>query len=182
MITSVDAYECVVHSIIFKGIKKQINAVSVISRLVKLDHFSPNLNFFCHLFLPFCQPLIMKCTVVSVFCFSSVSSDVWAQKGFTRNYSACLHTGLLQMLPHQNEFVNCTSLLKWRVATEYVQLWSIYFLYLRLNRCKIFGENSALSYINYICLDRWNVAWQQTLVFYSYQGIKAYSILLNSNI
>lgn len=72
MITSVHAYEYVVHSIIFKGIKKQINAVSVISRLVKLDQFSPNLNLFSHLFLPFCQPLIMQCTVVSVFCFSSV--------------------------------------------------------------------------------------------------------------
>lgn len=61
---------------LFKGRKKQINAVSVISRLVKLDQFSPNLSLFSHLFLPFRQPLIMKCTEVSVFCFLSVSSDV----------------------------------------------------------------------------------------------------------
>lgn len=76
MITGVHAYECVVHSIVFKGIKKQINAVSVISRLVKLGQFSPNLNLFSHLFLPFCQPLIMMCPVVSVFHFLSVSADV----------------------------------------------------------------------------------------------------------
>lgn len=38
---------------LFKGRKKQINAVSVISRLVKLDQFSPDLNLFSHLFLPF---------------------------------------------------------------------------------------------------------------------------------
>lgn len=46
----------------------------------------------------------MKFTVVSVFCFSSVSSE--HKKVLPETIQRV--TGLLQMLPHQNEFVIAT--------------------------------------------------------------------------
>lgn len=140
--------------------------------------------------------------ICSVTCFSPFASHwlcsaQWCQSSVSHQCFWCLSTKrfyqkLFSVSSHRalanatsSKWVchsHCTGLVKWRVAREYVQLWSIYFLYLRLNRCKNFWENSALSYINYICLDRWSVAWQQTLLFCSCQGIKAYNILLNSNI
>lgn len=80
---------------LFKGKKKQINAVSVISSLVKLDQFSPDLNLFSHFVSPLlpATDLEVHRGVILLFLIS-VSCCLSTKKLYQKLFSTSSHRAL----------------------------------------------------------------------------------------